>query len=293
MRININSPPAYKEEKIASAERLEEVKPFLCYKSRGNGLKCVNCPDQLCKVGKKAREILDKMTMPTIKPEDPDCGVYKKLLSNRTKTPVYELIKTAEQALSFHPKRFTRKDAICWLEDMRKRNPEIKTEKSLEEALKEERRKDYERYLTSIEPDGIGEKRSTQITANAYGMRYAEAAAYVKELKREFGTDSAPVKQRTNTARDSGELTSEIIQQKYEEALTKQEILDEEYEERMGEIEEEIRILDAAIEKYTEIKNQIRTTEKRLEFSEKIAITKKSETDHTMMESAEDEEDDE
>ncbi len=61
----------------------------------------------------------------------------------------------------------------------------------------------------------------------------------------------------------------------------------------MGEIEEEIRILDAAIEKYTEIKNQIRTTEKRLEFSEKISITEKSETDHTMMESAEDEEDDE
>ena len=261
-------PPEYRDEDIASTEWLGDLIPFLCHKSGGDITECVKCPDRHCKVGNRARSLLEDMTKPKEKPEDPDVTVYRRLLGNETSTPVYELIRAAEKDLSFHPRHFTRNDAIRWLREMKDKHPEAQTDRPLEEALKEERQKDYSRYKESESPDGIGKKRYAQILANRYRMEYGEAVAYIKELTREFG----PVRAMPGKKPEESQITVEDIQQRYERAMTEKEILDERYEDRLEKVGEEIQVIDAAIRFYTEMLTKIRAVEKGLEFSEQVPV---------------------
>ena len=170
---------------------------------------------------------------------------------------------------SFKPKSFNQKDAIKFLNSFHERYPDAKAERSIEEALRSERKKDYDEYVKAVSPTGLGDVYFRQMLAGRYKIRNNEAVAYINDIWREFNGETITTKKAVGNSKSS-ELTTENIQSKYEELMSMRESLNEQYEERLDEINRQISIIDDAIKAYTVMIERVREKEKELTFCDLI-----------------------
>lgn len=258
----------FRIQDVTEAQSSAELIKNLCPKASGDVTECIKCLDKHCIIGKKARILIEQETASQNTEQDNglEDELYREALSGNVSGPVYYIVRQAEN-LSTRPRFFTRREAIKWLKEYEKSHPQAHTEISLEEALKNERRKDYEWYTRCDQ--GISFKNYQQLIARQYRMRPNEVPAYIKELKREFG-DQAVTKQNETREEEPERLTQKAIMQSYEKLQVEVEDLDEQYDERLEEVDKQIELLNTAIETYTAMIAQIRAMEKRIEFSEEI-----------------------
>lgn len=274
MTSKFGRPPGYyvDYEKIRNATSLSDpnLKKGLCYKARGDVTACLNCPDAVCIVGKKVRDLAEKETAPTqaVPPvqkqnADPvmEAAFVEALNSGE---PVGKLIKIVI-SLPNKPARFSRKEALEFLYRHCEEHPDPQAKAFLDEAIDAECRKDYARMKKHVLAgresgwsDDAGEKTAARIFASKYSLTGKGAMAYVYELKERYGDfNDAPAKK-------SSVITEDQINGIYEGLTDELERLQEEYDERVDEIEREREFIHQMIGTYQGMIHKIKEMENTL-----------------------------
>ena len=257
---------------LRSAESLAEIKPKLCAKCYGDVTVCISCPDPHCEIGKKARELLERDTTPEHKqdpqpePEketktvaekapstgknDPDYYFYVNAV-NSARGPVKWLMMTQYQFLSSRPTRFTRKDAVDFLNKFHFMYPDAETEISLEEALQREEQGDYADIVRKIRSGSSENFVASFYAKHIYNIKVEEAAAYIASLRDKY--EKPEVKKKPNAT-----------DEQYAALLDQEAELQEQLELRKDEIQDELALIRQMIEMYTGIIEKIQEKEQAL-----------------------------
>lgn len=254
----------YRTEDVQNAGSVSELTRFLCPRAGGDATTCVSCRDMCCEVGKRVRDLMEAETAPTVKePEKKPPGPDYELVQAAVKSsqPITYLIRNYF-LLSSKPIRFSRKDAVRLLKDYAEQNTDMA--EGIENAIAEEERQDYRRSLSAID-----DATFRQSIARKYAIRNNEALTYINGLREKYsGEPRMPTRKPDRTEPDI--LTADRIQEQYERLFAKKEDLDSQYEGRLEKIDEEIRVIEKAIETYTAMIKTIQETEKALEFLPEI-----------------------
>lgn len=285
-------PPGYVDyDDIREATTLSDpsLKAGLCPKARGDMTACLDCPDKTCRVGRKINDLMERETAPGQKqfapPETTVEGAAFIEAINSLK-PVQKLIKIFD-SLPDRQKRFSRKDALDFLYRYCDEHPELQAKELLEESIDTERRQDYsllKKHILAGKENGwsdeAGEKTAGRIFADRYAISGKAAMAYVYDLKEQYG----------EVKRDSVERKTVYTEQQvgdlYESLADTLEHLQEEYDERVDEIQRELDFIQQMKGRYQAMISEIRDMEKTLSMypaSDKTALSDAMESDEPMI----------
>ena len=255
----------YDEERIRNAETVADLRDFLCHKTRQDPTVCVSCQDPHCTVGKRVLELMEKETSPTSShvlaeepdyKQDPDCDIFEQSLQSGQ--PVAYMVRNHE-FLSYKPKKFTRREALRFLNGFVASYPNQGLEKRLKTEIENEERQDYERTQTNLSESFL---RNT--ISNKYAIRNAEAAAYIIEITEKYGRENAESKEEKHEEKvdkeekpqevskysdTAGDISSVKLQNRFEKLNALLEDLQYQHEKRQEEIDEWLEKINKAIER--------------------------------------------